>query len=360
LNQKLNTVIKKENAIVKRTNKVRKEARNHLRIHQEQTRVTPSHYLEALFYPEHIKSTDFFIPRFFSGSTFAFTRPVTVQITTTAAGNFFCLFDPYYLSDTTVGASTFFANTTDFDGIDIPAANTTLTSRAINYAVSAQTISSYRLVSCCLYVISNSSNQNKQGKFGGAVVPMVAPTAQVPPAAITSTIPYYRTIQTASSMESIDNYNSTTVSGIQPNLRMVWYPCNLHDYDYFAINTSDQTEIDQATQFVFYGMGLAASSTVNIEIYLNYELIPIAGGQFFSNVSTRISYEDPIEAKLKLLSSLDNIVTATARSCILVPGSSVINPKVMGIDRPQKYDNFHSRGGDLILDESPYSEYLGK
>jgi hypothetical protein len=282
-----------------------------------------SNYRDSLFYPELMTGVENFIPRYFLGASNVFGLHLTYTVTTNASGNFCGVYDPYILLDdsTSPSASLLFLNTnTSYTGAD-PGNFTNLVATSIGlYSTPLNSTAAYRLVSACVYLVAEQSILNKQGKFIGAV----APLGQQSPVNVTTPYAAYNVptaIQAVSTIQSLTNAAESAINTDTSLLRLVWYPANLNDYDYFLINQDDgdifNSAPDISTQFVFAGTNLGANAKVNLEFYLNYEVVPQVKSQQFRFATCRMAPEDPIGAKMQLLSNVENLARPVqAQYCV--------------------------------------------
>lgn len=312
-NQKSTTVIKFKQKVKQQNKGVakRRKIRNGI-LNKRNVKTSGSNYLRSLFYPELMANTENFIPRFFLGSTIPFNLHLTISITTNALGNFMGMIDPFNLLDNSLSSTntTLFINkSAGYAGAD-PGNFTNLLGVALgSFQTPINTVASFRLVSSCLYIVSGAALLNRSGKIGGAIVPMLETSNVI------NGNPYANTnvptaIQAFTAIESFPNYAESNVSSDKPTLRLCWYPANLHDYDFYALDSPDDPSgsfNDQSNSFVFYGSSLGASVAVNLELYLNYEILPQINSTAFRFAKNFISLEDPIIAKAALLSDLKNV-----------------------------------------------------
>jgi len=267
-----------------------------------------------LLYPELAPSLKSFIPTYFSGASIPFSIHITKQITTNASGNFVAWYDPYTLLDNTYSgsfSSFFLNNASTYTGAD-PGAFTNFISTSIgSYQTTVLSASQYRLVSSCIYTVLESSVLNKQGKFGGAVAVLPQQGPDSIGSALTPLGSLPTSVQSSTVIAGLPYYTEVQVNTTESVMRLVWYPANLHDYDYYPINDNAGENYgslgEMSTVFLFYGLGLGNAVTVNIELYLNFEIIPQIGSSTWRFVDNYMSFEDPLKIKGNFLSVPTNV-----------------------------------------------------
>jgi len=244
------------------------------------------------------------VPRQFGNNTIMISRHITVPFTVNAGGLAFGFCMPYLMVDSSTNLTTLgIQNNVAYDGA------TTFTGGAIGvatkYSITPNTVQTYRLVSSSMQIYSESSVLNQSGKIGGAVVPfsqfsIVAAGSAVIAATTTA-------VQTIANIENYDYYGEAQIGQLQ-GLRLCYYPQDVHDLELFNIDIEPiVANLYSETCFVFYITGAAASSTFNLELYLNYEVTPQPGSTISGMTTQNCSLDDPTLSIIKMKEEVTNV-----------------------------------------------------
>jgi hypothetical protein len=250
------------------------------------------------------------IPKQFGQSTIPISRHVTIPITTNASGNFWLAWQPYALGavNDTTGSSLYLLNENAYTG---SGSDTLLTGYVPkNYyaqmAITAGALQSFSLVSASLIIQPQVSMLNLTGKLGAGTT-LFTPTAGS--ATATTTFPVSYTGFGA--VEQLDHYKEAYLVNGQ-SLRIIYTVADLHDLEKYAVGSYAFSQNEQDTTFMAYGTGLPASSKLNLELYMNFDCIPVVGTLLTGLAKPCTSIQDPFLVHSKIATMPNTIVRAIA------------------------------------------------
>jgi hypothetical protein len=203
----------------------------------------------------------------------------TVRITTNNTGNFSIVFEPSFVMNSTAAtqqSTLFLNNTTGYNG-SAPQGTNDATSQQMVWGYASNTIENIRIVSCSLEAISVTSNLNKSGTLYGAVVPVkpITPVNVGGTAGFNGDILALTTVG-ALTTRPMGTYAKAYVNNGQ-GLRLIWLPTCLDQIEMYGDQQSFANtggSYDPVNQFFIIGVGLPASSSVELTITQNFEYVP--------------------------------------------------------------------------------------
>lgn len=231
-----------------------------------------SYYQKSILDPSNY-NLNVKIPGTWGRKSIAMHRYFTTTVTTSATGD--CCFQtsPNYINDLTFATSPMiYTNDAVYSAGNTAVAvpGTALACSAL-WNLTANTAKQVRLVSAEYKMSSLSPSLSRTGTLYGALLPAVAIGGWAP-GVINTTFPTVPSIQTVRyKRASVVNGESISVS---------YLPSDEDDMGFLAPNSFDNVRHPNGDDVFFpviIGQGLAASSNVKIEIYVNYEVIPTPG-----------------------------------------------------------------------------------
>jgi len=199
----------------------------------------------------------------------------------TSTGQCAIVFQPYFLADnTSIGTNTPLAvnNALAFSA-NIGALIPGVSLGANAYSLPVGNVDSYRLVSASMHVVVLEPLLTGVGKISGAVSTLCADQWTVGPLAANLGV---AALSTQSLLENSPFYDETFIQQGGSALRFVYYPADDQDtIGTYEINNITGKQDDKETVFIcLVNLGPTLSGVqvnVNLEIYLNYEVIPSIG-----------------------------------------------------------------------------------
>jgi len=244
-------------------------------------------YRETLLRPEYAQGAR--APGTYGQSTATLHRHLTVPISTNASGQCGFAFVPQALIDNSTNFSVFYASGFNTGNTGIAAgvyttnnSATTFIQIPVSYSVSGSTVQSWRLVSASMQVrpATNLLNNSGQIYLGTASISGLIPTA--------NNVAAYSSPSLSAAIipNAIENLPYNCLAHINANeyARAVWVPSVPDDFNMYPMNGSVGTIDPDMPALVFVGSiigttvnGTPAATPFNVEIYLNYELMPTPG-----------------------------------------------------------------------------------
>lgn len=242
-------------------------------------------YKVALLCPElNIKAQ---VPRMVPEATVPIHRSMTVPIATNASGNMGWSWAPQLLMDNTAGVNgTTLALSGCTNSVSTTAGVYSLTAGAstsigqsLNYSIISGTIKAFRLVSACIEVeplgnVLQNSGIMSVGVFEHITASKVDPAS----AAVTDgTIPITSNLRNQK-YHAVGNINRGE------KVRAIWMPNETDDFHFYPINECQYSVSNKANTTVLAGTiigttqnGTPGSTSFNLNVHMNFEVIPAAG-----------------------------------------------------------------------------------
>jgi len=297
---------KKKNPIKQKQIQVRSDKNN--------KKFVLNQYLHTLLRPELNISAR--IPGSFGVSTVAIHREQTFNISTDTGGDYGFWYNPQFLADNTASAtaSTFMSST-----IYNPTATSTGKTLVNGQNLAVGEISHYRLVSACLELKPSSNLLQNSGQMAVSIDrgTNMGPINPVSAAAPNSEIPFVAHVRQAQH-HSVANINKGE------SVRACWYPSKLKDFDWIAVNgvsSSIATDVGYVINGYIQGAtvnGTLGAVSFNVNIYTNYEVLPVTGTGWYGTGQTCPSEQNPaiIAAKFKNIPNSITQVISSAPSTV--------------------------------------------
>jgi len=268
VDNKVKTKLQKKNPISTKTslNKVIKalSQRSKYLNHELCTSYEPS-----LLSPETV--VDGKVPRQLSQTTIGLYRHITIPLTANVLGNISVVFSPYYLVDNLNTTTTLYVNNDPLYNT-IAAFGVGHTAVAVNYTLPAGNVDDYRLVCASAHLVPQIALMNSTGKIAGAVI-----SQSLGPAAVGSTTNQFNNLATIANIESHKPYAEADVC-VPESLRLVWTPHDINDFGMYNLNQDQlQTALERENVLVFDVVGAPTSAKFNLELFLMFEVTPVAG-----------------------------------------------------------------------------------
>jgi hypothetical protein len=172
---------------------------------------------------------------------------------------------------------------------NLTAATSTWISGAMTYSMTPNTVSLYRLVSASATLKPTVNMLNLSGVSYATVVPIVLTAPAVPyvnAATLTpfsgSTIADLSTAVVSTNLAT-NEYNAVAYPNNAEYCRLIYVPESPEDMKFFTINDpqgdAPAAQKEQLFMFTVAGMKNGSGPTpLNLDIYLNFEVIPASGG----------------------------------------------------------------------------------
>lgn len=317
-NQKMNQIIKKldkvstkENALIKtfKNSKMTKYSRLSKRNLMNRFQSFQMSYARSIVLPEFSRGAR--LPSIFPQPTATMHKHITVPITTSVNGKAAILWQPYVLQE---------SNSTPFSGLYLNnSATLTLTSAEATtgyqvlptpWSVPANTFSSYRLVSASIRIDPQMSIQTAQGSVAGGIA--VYSNQKGFDQVGINVFPFAGELTIAANVDNLLYFNKANITE-QQAIRHIFFPLD-PTYEYYTpVNyphgTSATTnEINTEFYFAYYITGAPASSSFNIELYMNFECIPTPIAEGFIQMSPYLGSEDSNKI-VKSVTSKPGVIT---------------------------------------------------
>lgn len=197
----------------------------------------------------------------------------TIKTTTNILGNISIIFSPYYYHDDATTYTGFLVNNVaTYDGVSV--FGTGHQYIATPMSTPSGNVSEYRLVSASMQIVPQVAPLNATGKLGGGVTDQGFTANTVGTNSNT-----YNNLATFSIVNNIMPYAEADACDIQ-SLRLVWRPCDNLDFGMYDINEPNNqggVSIYRETLLVAYGTGFPATTNLNVELYWNFEYVPLPG-----------------------------------------------------------------------------------
>jgi hypothetical protein len=294
INNKNKKSINTNNASYRKPNK-KKQPKNRIRNNKNaklqsinsilSRELIPSGYKELLLYPEHMHNGR--IPSEFGKATCTLHRHITTSITTNNTGYAFIAYNPQFLQEDGLTQTSLLINTdvaynasTNFGSGAMPT--------LVNYQLPAGNASSYRIVSCSMHVVPQSSLLSASGKITMAVL-----TPQSTVAEFLVGTPVHN-IDDIAVLTNLNNVKRSAVTDVcqQQVARGVYLPFDYDSFEFSKINSA-MTNNDHPINWFSAIITGAVTQNFTIEIYMNYELIPRPGSILIGTEEVNKSSELP-------------------------------------------------------------------
>jgi hypothetical protein len=224
-------------------------------------------YLDSLLVPEYAFDSKY--PGT-ADATIALHRKQTVNVTANAGGAVGVLWQPFFLANTSAGTNTFFVNNTlAYNGFNNLGTGTV--SQSLDLQINSGTVGAYRLVSASMHIIPQSSVLNQAGSIHGAMYKANQSQPIASGSAFTSDV----NALLYPNFQNTPYYNCASVSAMQ-GIRIIWVP-NDQCFTEFTTLGAVPTSGDQQNSLVGVVVNAAASATFRVDLYANYEVVPITG-----------------------------------------------------------------------------------
>jgi hypothetical protein len=297
-------------------------------------------YFDALLYPEFVRGIHVSKS---SDPTVGVHRRVLLEKTANAAGNFAFVYSPSGLYETTFGTSSFADSTgTAYAG--------TYNSSFFNYQSLALNITpgacnNFRLVSCSVTVRPKNAVLTKQGTLILATVPFQAFIGGGNGGAVPFSCPAINDFLTvANLLNPTGGFSSTIDFSAGQCGRAIWLPkCTDETEDSTPINSNEASAVSGFNNgYGFVGIVTNAGNAagIEIEINVNYELIPSATSVLLGMESISTDFIDPLSVahyiKCYMGTSITQAMTSNSNSAFAemlgLQRATVNVQKVNGLD----------------------------
>jgi len=228
-------------------------------------------YLNFLRYPEHCMCAQ--VPLSIDGATVPIRRELVYSVTSNAAGFLNIVYDPVWLPDNSNNGtySNFLINNNSaYDAATTFTGNLAPTNIG-NYNMTANAISSFRLVSCAMHIVPQSSVTNMTGTVYGALI-----KNQIIGGGTIGTPIINTGLQTLTNLLTLKSSGSANLSDME-SLRILWKPADLNATQFLDVNDSLVTAENSFANYFDVIVTGAASLKFNVYIYANYEVIYAPG-----------------------------------------------------------------------------------
>jgi hypothetical protein len=253
-------------------------------------------YKDLLLHPEHVHNGR--IPSEFGKATCTLHRHMTTTFTSNAAGFAAIAYQPQYLKSNDLTNTTILFNNSaaynaagDYgnDCVGVP----------INYQLPTGNAIAYRLVSCSVHVIPQSSLLNAAGKITFAVT---TPADNSSTDGFSQTGTGYRQINDLTLLSNLNNVKRSAVADIcqQQAARAIYLPYDIDSFEFTKVGLEMCGGGQPRNWFSFIITG-APSHTFTLEIYSNYEIIPAAASVLAGTEEVNKSNEMPS----KIINNID-------------------------------------------------------
>lgn len=250
-------------------------------------------YTDTLLQPQFCKGVG--VPGQLGAATIALHRHITVPVTTNAGGFIAVSFQPYSLHDINDVKSTLgLCNGALYDG----ATNIAFIAQNYNMSLGGAQLDGFRLVSAEMQVHPQIALLNMNGTLYGAVTHY----DNVFPVAPGSTLNYPSNNAIAANIENFE-YNATANVSQQQGLRMIYTPADNHDFEFYTSDSNPPAGTERECTFIVVGAGFPATSKFNLEIYLNFELLPSVGSILQGMERVSRDAHAPTQSILKIMAS---------------------------------------------------------
>jgi hypothetical protein len=255
-------------------------------------------YTNTILQPQFYKGVG--VPGQLGAATIPVHRHVTVPVTANATGFIAIAHQPYSLHDTGDSKSVFgLCNGVTYDGIN----NVNYVSTAVNLSLGGTNIDGYRLVSCEMQVHPQIAMLNMTGMLYGAVTHC----DNVTPNGFGSLLAYSANFGNAATIENYQ-YSATANVSLKEGLRMIYLPGDNHDFEFYNENIDAVAGTFRECTFIIVGSGFPASSKFNVELYYNFEFIPLVGSILQGMETVIRDYHQPNETVLKVMAKPELVV----------------------------------------------------
>jgi hypothetical protein len=238
-------------------------------------------YKKAILLPEI--SYDCRVPQQFGQQTVSLHRHLSIPVTASATtGALLIVVNPTIVSDNTAALSgiavvgmttasgTYDALSTFPIGAVVPE----------NFSLPAGNVTGTRMVSFASTLLPQSSNLNVQGKITGCVYQ--GPASLFPPIVANATAFPAASTVAFGTLSNVDNQYGGAIANVgeQMGLRTLYTPIDIQDFEIWPINTYEGTENATAIipYHIFIVTGAAVSSPFTLELFMNFEAVPVLGG----------------------------------------------------------------------------------
>jgi hypothetical protein len=283
----------KNNKVVQKTRTVKTSVPRIRNLNARPNKPICNAYTDTLLQPQFYKGVG--VPGQLGAATIALHRHITVPVTTNAGGFIAVSFQPYSLHDINDVKSTLgLCNGALYDG----ATNISFIAQAYNMSLGGAQLDGFRLVSAEMQVHPQISLLNMNGTLYGAVTHY----DNVLPVAPGSTLNYPNNNAIAANIENYE-YNDVANVSQQVGLRMIYTPADLHDFQFYTSDFDEIAGTERECTFIVVGAGFPATSKFNLEIYLNFELLPAVGSILQGMEKVFRDAHAPTQSVLKIMAS---------------------------------------------------------
>jgi len=275
------------------------------------------------------------IPSMFPLPTIPYKAVYTITYNVGASGNVAWVYRPVYLSDTTTNSSTFYYNANaNLDGTTATGWNVGKMIPTVPPGVA----SAFRIVSASVVTSVRGVITNLSGRLATAIH---TDSCTMTPIVNTTSTTFSISDAEYNTAAITDNSQHMAYCYVSPSaaVRSIYLPFDPSFHNFLPVNTS-RLNLSPTTPddfiFIGYGSGLAAGSTVEHRIYVNYELEP-HGTPF--NLSLAKTCEDRKDSSKSMKEIADNVANAsTAGTLDMISNASNIAKEILGI-----HDEFRKR-----------------
>jgi hypothetical protein len=226
-------------------------------------------YKDLLLHPEHVHNGR--IPSEFGKATCTLHRHTTNTFTSNANGYAAVVFQPQFLKDNNSDRTTLLINNSAAYNAagDFGDSCTAIPTR---YQVPSGNVVAYRLVSCSVHLIPQSSLLNAAGKISFAVL---TPNQNETTNGYEENTTGNSTVNDITLLSSVNNVKRSAIADIcqQQAARAVYLPYDVDSFEFTKLGLEMCSGGQPRNWFSFVITG-APSHTFTIEIYSNYEIIP--------------------------------------------------------------------------------------
>jgi len=315
-------------------------------------------YQRALLVPERAQTAR--IPGMFPLETNVYHRKFSFVANANATGNLAWVINPYCLFEASSNGSYIFIN--NDSTLDLLTTGGTKWQASNNFSnLPSGQVSSYRLVSASL-IVSPQVNQNTaQGYIAGGITTRSGQTVQAPTTAFPAgvgALAIFGAINTIRNSVDQDMYYQKTSVTTSLSSRWIYMPFDPSFFQFVPINqVRDGLFGNKADEFYWtgYATGLAASTPLNFEINMNFELEPLEEGYFQDIACSHITRSKP-EDEIERISQQPALMSQSAYNMNELIDDVDISILTKGKQKPKTqrswYDNvssfFEDYGTDIL------------
>jgi len=270
-------------------------------------------YARSLITPEFGRGSK--IPSIFPQPTTSTHKHLTIPFTASSNGKAAILWNPYFLVDQSTNYSWLAINNSTALTLTSTEVTTGYSPIAMNFGVPANIAQTYRLVSASIRIDPQMSLQTAQGSIGGGIIQYTgqAGTGFVPATGGSFLLGGVGTVSS-----NIDNslfFAKANVTALE-SIRHIYFPFDPSYEMYVPMNVSHSgleggnstTQASNDFFFAYYITGAPANANFNIEIYVNFEIIPSVIGEAYLPMESYVGEENS-STIIKALSGNEGLVT---------------------------------------------------